>query len=145
MVSAKDCKILSSKDLDTFASENLTRQCYAGKNFTIGIVICSAGGARPPHVHETQEEMLYVVSGNAIYEFLPDGGKYLVGPGDIIHVPAGVEHAVYVQGYEPWKVVAVYSPPGAEQHAIKGEIIVPKGTPHDYKFSFENGKYKVKK
>lgn len=143
MAGVKDCKVITPKDLETFASGDVTRQRYAGKNFTMGIAIHAGGGAHLPHVHEDAEEMLFVISGNAIIEFLPDGDRIMTGPGDIIHVPAGVEHAGYVEGFEPWKVVCVYSPPGAEQYVSKGELVIPKGKPHDYKFSYEKGKYKV--
>lgn len=144
MAGAKDCKIITPKDLDTFASPDVTRQWYAGKNFTMGVAIHPGGGAHYPHTHEGSEEMLYTVAGNVIIEFLPDGGRHLVGPGDIVHIPAGVEHAAYVQGFEPWKVVCVYSPAGAEQYSMKGELIIPKGQYHDYLFSFEEGKYEKK-
>lgn len=120
-----------------FASGNATRQWLAAEHFTIGIAIHPPGGGHDPHFHEAAEEMLYVVSGYAVIQFLPDQTEHRVGPGDFIHIPAGVEHAGYVRGWEPWKVICVYSPPGAEIDVMAGESVIPPGEMPDYRFALK--------
>ncbi len=141
MSGPKDCKVIRPQEVEMFASDNATRQWIAAKNFTIGLAVHPPGGGHAPHVHEHAEEMLYVVSGHAVLQFLPDKTEHPVGPGDFVYVPAGVEHAGYVRGWEPWKVLVVYSPPGAEINVMKGESIIPRGEMPDYRFELK-GNYK---
>lgn len=97
MAIAKDHKvIISLKDLEMFASPNATRQWLAAERFTIGLAIHPPGGSHDIHSHPDAEEMLYVISGNALIRIYKDDGtydEYECGPNDFVHVPEGVVHS----------------------------------------------------
>ena len=63
----------------------------------------------PPHVHEEQEEILYVLSGSG--EFYFDGAPEPVEAGTCVYVPPKVEHSINNTGDDVLKVVYVFSPP----------------------------------
>jgi mannose-6-phosphate isomerase-like protein (cupin superfamily) len=65
---------------------------YAGK-----IIHVSAGRSLSLQYHETKEETISVLSGDAVIQYGPVGGdltELTFGPGDTIHLPARVVHRV---------------------------------------------------
>jgi len=67
-----------------------------------------------PHVHEEQEEVIYVLSGKAITETA--SGRLDLYPGYVAHVPAGVRHATYNPYDEPCRCVIIKSPPDKDRY-----------------------------
>ena len=66
------------------------------------------------HVHPTQEEVIYVLSGNGVSE--TDGGRMEIGPGSVAFVPAGVPHATSnLSNTESLTAIIIKSPPGDEE------------------------------
>ena len=63
----------------------------------------------PSHVHEQQEEILYILSGKG--EFYFDGVPEPVEPGTCVYVPAGVVHSINNTGKDVLKVTYVFAPP----------------------------------
>ncbi len=63
----------------------------------------------PAHVHEVEEEILYVLSGAGDMFF--DGKPEALRPGTCIYVPPGVEHSINNTCDEVLKVSYVFSPP----------------------------------
>jgi mannose-6-phosphate isomerase len=65
---------------------------YAGK-----IIHVSAGHSLSLQYHETKEETISMLSGEAVIHYGPAGGdlaEVTFGPGDTIHVPARIVHRV---------------------------------------------------
>ena len=65
---------------------------YAGK-----IIHVTAGGSLSLQYHAEKDETISVLSGQALIQHGPVGGELaeqLFGPGDTIHLPAGVVHRV---------------------------------------------------
>jgi mannose-6-phosphate isomerase len=65
---------------------------YVGK-----IIHVSAGHSLSMQYHETKDETISVLSGDAVIQYGPVGGDLTeqpVGPGDTIHLPARVVHRV---------------------------------------------------
>lgn len=60
------------------------------------------------HVHPQQEEIIFVLSGNAVSE--TETGRLDLHPGYVAHVPAGVVHATYNPYDEPCRCVIIKSP-----------------------------------
>lgn len=52
------------------------------------------GEANRPHVHATSEDTIFVLAGEGTIEDLTNGGEHVFGPGQAVHVPAGVRHRV---------------------------------------------------
>jgi oxalate decarboxylase/phosphoglucose isomerase-like protein (cupin superfamily) len=85
------------------------------ERFSAGIVLLEPGKGHAGHNHPGVEEILYVVSGQG-KQMVDDGGEtwQAIGPGDLVHIPPDVVHATFNTGWEPLKMVAIYSPPGPE-------------------------------
>lgn len=61
------------------------------------------------HVHPVQEEIIFVLSGRGLTETF--SGKRDIGPGDVVWIPAGLDHATYNPYTETLRAVIIKSPP----------------------------------
>lgn len=67
------------------------------------------GQAQPPHVHEDQDKIYYVVAGSGRFSLGPESER--LEPGDALVAPAGAEHGLVNDGTEPLLVLVVVTPP----------------------------------
>jgi quercetin dioxygenase-like cupin family protein len=70
------------------------------------------GWSLPPHRHRAEAETIHIVAGTFTMEV--DGVVSTCGPGDTVHVPAGVRHSGANVGGEPGRRILVFSPAGME-------------------------------
>jgi quercetin dioxygenase-like cupin family protein len=84
----------------------VTGDRVAGNVSSLGTSVFTPGTALAPVRHET-EEVAYVVSGSG--ELRLDDDTVAFGPGDALHIPSGVWHAVVNTGAED--VVMVFGFP----------------------------------
>lgn len=66
------------------------------------------------HNHTDAEQIIYVISGHGTHTSeLPDGTSVVekVSAGSLIFIPKGVYHSTMNAGWEPMRVLAVFSPP----------------------------------
>ncbi len=68
------------------------------------------GTSHAGHVHPTQLELLYVLSGHGIHEDAA-GNRAAFGPGDVVYIPANCRHANHNPGSVPVRVLVVKVPP----------------------------------
>ncbi|MCT8973492.1 cupin domain-containing protein [Microbaculum marinisediminis] len=47
----------------------------------------------PPHVHPTQDEFIYVLSGR--YDLWLDGKEFTATAGDLVRMPMGIPHGIF--------------------------------------------------
>lgn len=99
------------------ASEDQTGGSYS----TMEILSPQNTGPRP-HVHESAEESFYLLGGEV--EFEVDGMRYLVQPGDFVHVPRGALHHFRVVS-ETARMLASYAPAGDEQAFLEAAKALP--------------------
>lgn len=86
------------------------------------LLTLTPGAEVPEHVHDGSTEILYVEDGTV--EMTIAGQRYTAGPGDVVHIPAGVKHAARVSGrFQPLRAVQVYVGPGPEQRFRQGEKV----------------------
>jgi quercetin dioxygenase-like cupin family protein len=79
------------------------------KNMVMGIVTFPPGSNPGPHVHETEEEIIYVISGRGVSKV---GDKdYILEPGVALFTEPGLPHGVINNGTEDMVLVSVFSPP----------------------------------
>lgn len=52
----------------------------------------------PPHTHPTQDEFVYVLTGQ--YTFWLDGQEMTGNPGDLMKLPRGIPHGIFNKGAE---------------------------------------------
>lgn len=79
------------------------------KNMCFGIADFPPESHAPVHVHEKEEEILYVLSGSGEMYF--DGKPEEIKPGTCILVPPKVKHNINNTGKEVIKLIYVFSPP----------------------------------
>ena len=82
------------------------------ERLSAGVVNLEPGKGHDIHTHPDSDEILYVVSGEG-EQTVADETKE-VGPGEMIFIPAGVEHGTINTGWETLQLLAVYAPPGPE-------------------------------
>lgn len=67
------------------------------------------GGQADPHVHQIQEQAIYVLTGKGEVEI--EGRRYVVGPQDFIYLPPGTTHKVTPLEESSLKLLIIYAPP----------------------------------
>jgi len=74
-----------------------------------GLADFPANAHAPAHVHEKEEEIIYVLTGKGEMYF--DGEAEPVEPGSCVIIPKGVTHSINNTGDEVIKLAYVFSPP----------------------------------
>jgi quercetin dioxygenase-like cupin family protein len=82
------------------------------ERLSAGVVQLEPGKGHELHTHPDSDEILYVVGGTG--EQTVDGDTRDVGAGEMVYIPAGVEHGTVNTGWETLTLLAVYAPPGPE-------------------------------
>lgn len=78
-------------------------------NMTVGWATFPEGSAPEGHVHPTQEEIIYIVSGHG--ELVTPEGTVSLEPGTAVYIPVGLHHATVSSGPGPLEMVTSFSPP----------------------------------
>jgi oxalate decarboxylase/phosphoglucose isomerase-like protein (cupin superfamily) len=82
------------------------------ERFSAGVVLLEPGKGHELHTHPDSDEILYVVSGTGEQTVADEVRD--VEAGEMVYIPAGVEHGTVNTGWETLKLLAVYAPPGPE-------------------------------
>lgn len=73
----------------------------------------SEPGGPPRHVHEDAGEALYVLEGEA--EFLKGEDRVVLGEGEVVFVPAGVDHTFRILEENGGQLLVIVTPGGFER------------------------------
>lgn len=76
------------------------------------------GHGHSRHIHHDADQIIYVISGQGEHVIERQDGTTVnekVGPGSLIYIPKGNYHSTFNTGWEPMRVLAVFSPPGPVQ------------------------------
>ena len=76
------------------------------------------GHGHSRHIHDDADQIIYVVSGQGEHIAESADGTSVtekVGPGSLIYIPKGSYHSTFNTGWEPMRLLAVFSPPGPVQ------------------------------
>jgi mannose-6-phosphate isomerase-like protein (cupin superfamily) len=76
---------------------------------SVMLVEVAPGGVIVEHLHQTNFESAYVLSGQGLLH-LPEG-DVRIGPGDGVTVPPLTLHGLENNGQEPMRLLAVHIPP----------------------------------
>jgi oxalate decarboxylase/phosphoglucose isomerase-like protein (cupin superfamily) len=98
------------------------------ERFSFGMVVLGPGKGHERHNHPGAEEIIYVVSGEG-EQMIDDQPPIHVRPGASIYIPADVYHSTLNTGWEPLRLMIVYSPAGPERllRDIPGCRVLPPG------------------
>jgi len=101
--------------VDWGLTKNLIGPASTGsKKIKVNITEYLPGYTHKLHVHPTQEEVIYVLSGKGVSE--TNEGKREISPGSVVFVPAGVPHATSnASDSESLRAIIIKSPPGDEE------------------------------
>ena len=98
------------------------------ERFSFGMVVLAPGKGHESHNHPGVEEIIFVMSGEG-EQMVDDQPPVRVRPGASIYIPADVVHSTVNTGWEPMRLLVVYSPAGAERglRDIPGCQVLPPG------------------
>lgn len=126
-------RIIESEDVSTQQFDwgtlkwMATPEVNGSERLSAGVVNLEPGKGHEIHTHPDSDEILYIIHGDG--EQTVGDETEAVGPGDMIHIPAGVEHGTVNTGWDTLQLLAVYAPPGPEE--VLAEMpdceIVPAG------------------
>lgn len=104
-----------------------TPETTGAETFSAGVVILEPGKGHERHTHPDSEEVLFVLSGEGTQ--MIDDEEREVHAGDMLYIPAGVEHSTINTSWEPLRFLAMYGPPGpeAELRHLSECTVVPPG------------------
>lgn len=86
-------------------------------------------GGPPLHRHHRDAETFQVLSSR--FAFMLDGQRVEAGPGDTIHIPAGVVHQYQNIGPEPGEVLLVVEPAGLDRFFVELDALLREPGPPD--------------
>lgn len=95
----------------------------------------------PPHIHENEDEVFQVLSGNV--EMTIGNENTTLNAGDLIFCPKGVPHSWKVVGDQKARAMLSIFPAGLE-HMFKELSLLPPGPPDLEKVGQICGKYKLR-
>lgn len=82
---------------------------------TVAEFVNPPGFAPPLHRHLVEDELFYVLSGNAVFRC--DDQVLTAGPGDFVLLPVGIPHTFLVGADEPLRALQITTPSGFENFA----------------------------
>ncbi|WP_293786174.1 cupin domain-containing protein [uncultured Aeromicrobium sp.] len=80
-------------------------------------VVLEPGERNTEHVHRYSEDTIYILEGRGTAEDVTNGVELAFGPGDVVHIPAGIIHAVAADRGE--RVVSVGGPCPADLDMLR--------------------------
>ena len=86
----------------------LSQSTVGAKNFSMGLNITDVGSMIPPHIHDNEEEGMFLISGKG--KLIMGGGELELQPDMAIYAPPGTEHSIVNTGNEELKLLWFYSP-----------------------------------
>lgn len=94
----------------------LTPQLDASCGVSVGEILLLPGRGHDRHKHDAFEQVLYVLSGRALQtvETEADDSPFPLVSGDVVYIPRGVFHSTLNTGWQPLRVLTIYSPGGGE-------------------------------
>ena len=93
---------------DELVREGVRRRGFGNEQALLVMNELTPGMKLAPHVHESFDQIAYIVSGTAVYHV--DGVDHEVGPGSLILIPAGQTHYIRPTGTEKVLNLDVFGP-----------------------------------
>lgn len=84
------------------------------ERMSFGMVVLAPGKGHDRHNHPGSDEIIFVMSGEG-EQMIDDQPAVKVRPGASIYIPADVYHSTLNTGWEPLRLLIVYTPPGPER------------------------------
>jgi len=103
-------------------------QVTDAEHTSFAMAVLDPGKGHDRHNHPGSEEIIFLMSGIG-QQMVDDQPPVTIRPGASIYIPAGVYHSTLNTGWEPMRLLVVYSPAGPERllRDIPGCQVVPPG------------------
>ena len=114
---------VSPSDVETMVADWVVGKILAeprltgGKQMSAVSIFFEPGKGHYRHNHPESEQIIFMISGEAEMMIEDESGTprtQLITAGDLVYIPKGAHHSTFNVGWEPVKILAVYSPPGPE-------------------------------
>ena len=114
---------VSPHEVETIVSSWVTGKILAEpsingmRNISAVSIFFEPGKGHERHNHPASEQLIFVVAGEAEMMIEFDEGsptRRRIAAGDLVSIPRGAYHSTFNTGWEPVRILAVYSPPGPE-------------------------------
>ncbi|MFI2565558.1 cupin domain-containing protein [Paenarthrobacter sp. NPDC018779] len=93
---------------------HVTPETIKNATSTLGEVIITPGKGHDRHNHPDADEVLYFIEGQGT-QTVGDEPAFDVKAGDAVWIPRGTEHSTFNTGWGPLRIIATYTPGGAEK------------------------------
>jgi quercetin dioxygenase-like cupin family protein len=81
----------------------------SARNLSFGLAEFPGGTVAAPHVHQGEEEIIYILSG--VGAAIAGEEETPLAPGVAVFIPPGLAHQIRADGPEPLRLVTLFSPP----------------------------------
>lgn len=130
--------VVQPHEVETMMSGWVTAKILCGpgvtgaQNMSAVSIFFEPGHGHARHVHDESDQIIFVISGQGEHMTEDAGGtqvRHPIAAGTLIHIPKGSYHATFNTGWEPMRILALYSPPGPESHMRESDEfrILPAG------------------
>ena len=134
MNKVNDCFVMQANDVETILFDWGSAKFFSepkvtgAQRMSFGMVVLSPGKGHERHNHPGCDEIIHVLSGEG-EQMLDDQPPVKVGPGDCIYIPQDIFHSTLNTGWEPMRLMIVYTPAGPEDvlRSLPGVRILPPG------------------
>src|SRR5690625_1141418 len=92
----------------------VTAERFPGAPITVGEVVINPTKGHDIHTHPESDEVLHVIEGEGV-QTVGDSGEFPGKAGDGVDVPSGTAHSTFNTGWRQMRLLAIYSPGGAER------------------------------
>lgn len=87
------------------------------KSANMNFVDMQPGERNVPHAHASSEDTIFILEGEGTVEDVTNGAEHPIRAGQVVHVPAGVVHAVKAD--KGSNIVSVGGPSPADEDMLK--------------------------
>lgn len=115
--------VITPGDVDTIVSAWVTAKTLASpevsgaERMSAVSLFFDPGKGHARHNHPASEQLIYVLAGAGEMMIEDEAGLPVVtaiGVGSLVTIPRGAFHSTFNTGWEPLRILAVYSPAGPE-------------------------------
>jgi oxalate decarboxylase/phosphoglucose isomerase-like protein (cupin superfamily) len=117
-------QVIEPREAETIVSSWVTAKIMASpdasgaEKMSAVSLYFNPGQGHARHNHPVSEQLIFVIGGEGEMMIEDDAGrpvKTAIAPGSLVTIPRGAFHSTFNTGWEPLRILAVYSPAGPEQ------------------------------
>ena len=131
-------QVIAPNQAETIVSSWVTAKIMASpeasgaENMSAVSLYFNPGQGHARHNHPASEQLIFVIGGEGVMMIEDEAGRPVetaIGSGSLVTIPRGAFHSTFNTGWEPLRILAVYSPAGPEQAMRNSEefVVLPPG------------------